>query len=400
MTRPWDFPLQYATAIDRELVARARNLRPLLAENTGRAEAERRLPDETIAALAGAGLLKLTVPKRYGGHEAGFATFLGVAAELGRACGSTAWIATLLNVCNWAVGTYPTETRDEIFGADPGATTCGVLAPTGTARRVGGGYQVTGSWGFASGCLHADWTLMGVAVIDDAGQTVDHGNVLMRMSEVAIKDTWYVAGMRGTGSNTVSAEDVFVPDRRFQRLALGPDAATDPHPGEPLYRSAVVPVLALVLAGPQLGLAQAALDHTLATIGERGISYTFYEQAAQAPSVQFAIAEAAQLIDTAALHVFRAAHDIDTAAAGGEAMDVTQRMRVRMDTGHAVACTRRAIDLLIDANGAASFAEKHPLQRIWRDANTAARHAVVGPDISKEAYGRALLGLDQMTPMI
>ncbi|MEV4177952.1 acyl-CoA dehydrogenase family protein [Nonomuraea sp. NPDC049709] len=399
MTRPWDFPLQYDPTMDGELVTRARQLRPLLAENAARTETDRRLPDDSLAALTEAGLLNLTVPKRYGGHEAGFTTFLGVTAELARACGSTAWVVTLLNVCNWAAATYPDQARDEVFGAGPDARTCGVVAPTGIARPVEGGYTVTGSWGFASGCLHAGWALMGVAVTDDAGRTVDHGSVLMPMAELDIKDTWHVAGMRGTGSNTVIATDVFVPAHRYQRIALGPQAA-DPHPGEPLYRSATVPVLALVLAGPQLGLARAALDHTLETVGKRGISYTFYESSSQAPSVQFAVAEAAQLIDTTALHVFRAARDIDTAAADGRSLDLTERMRVRMDTGYAVSCARRAIDLLIDVNGASSFAEKNPLQRIWRDANTAGRHAVASPEISREAYGRALLGVDQMTPMI
>ncbi|MEU6745941.1 acyl-CoA dehydrogenase family protein [Spirillospora sp. NPDC046719] len=399
MPVPGEFPLQYSPSIDADLVQRARDLRPLIETGAAEAERQRRLPEATVTALTEAGLFKLTVPRRYGGHEAGFATFLAVHAEIARACGSTAWVCTLLNVCNWAAGIAPEPVREEIFGADPDARACGVLSPSGTAIPTGDGYLVTGSWGFASGSLHATWAMLGVQVSGDDGRIVAFGNVMVPIDQLTIKDTWHVAGMRGTGSNTLIADDVFVPAHRLIPVALGADQP-DNHPDEPLYRSSLVPALAVVLTGPQLGLARAALDRTLDTIGRRGISYTFYDQAIQAPSTQFEVARATELIDTAALHMFRSAADIDQAAAQGRPLDVTERLRVRMDTGYAITRARQAIDLLLDVNGASSFAESNPLQRIWRDSATAARHAVANPSISAEAYGRALLGIqEQMTPL-
>ncbi|MFI6438047.1 acyl-CoA dehydrogenase family protein [Streptomyces sp. NPDC050759] len=395
-----DFPLQYSPSIDADLVRRARDLGPLIAANAAKADSERSLPEENVAALTEASLFKLTVPRRYGGHETDFATYLAVSAEIARSCGSTAWVCTLINICNWAVGGAPDKVREDVFGAASDARVCGVLAPSGTATRTGDGFSITGSWGFTSGCMQATWALMGVQVTDKDGKVVQFGNVVMPMDRLTIKDTWHVVGMRGTGSNTVIAKDVFVPAHRFLPLTFGADQV-DNHPAEPLYRSSLVPALCLVLAGPQLGLARAALDHTLATIGTRGISYTFYDQAIQAPSTQFQVAQAAELIDTAALHVFRSAAHIDQAALEGRAMNVTERLRVRMDTGYAIARCRQAIDLLLDANGASSFAESNPLQRIWRDSSTAARHAIASPSVSAEAYGRALLGVEeQMTPVI
>lgn len=400
MPVPGDFPLQYCPSIDADLVQRARDLRPLIAAGALEAEQERRLPEATVGALAEAGLFKLTVPLRYGGHQTNFATFLAVNAEIARACGSTAWVSTLINICNWATGVVSDQVREDVFGTDPDARVCGVLAPTGTATPTGDGYTVTGSWGFASGSLHATWAQLGVRLTDDGGQVVGFGNVVIPMDQITIKDTWHVAGMRGTGSNTLIVQDVFVPAHRYTPLSFGSDQP-DNHPDEPLYRSSVVPALALVLAGPQLGLAQAALDHTLATIGKHGISYTFYDEAIKAPSTQFQVAQAAELIDTAALHVFRSAAYIDQAAAEGRPLDVVQRLRVRMDTGYAITRVREALELLLDANGASSFAESNPLQRIWRDSSTAARHAIASPSISAEAYGRALLGIEeQMTPVV
>ncbi|WP_329236806.1 acyl-CoA dehydrogenase family protein [Streptomyces sp. NBC_01460] len=378
-------------------------LLPLLKDNAARTEADRRVAEENIEALADAGLFRLTVPKRFGGHEAGFRTFLEVSSELARGCGSTAWVTTLVNVCNWMVALYPERAQQEVWGENPDARVCGVLAPSATSRAVEGGLVVTGRWGFASGSLHSQWATVGIPVVDASGQQTDQGAALIPMSDLTIEDTWYVAGMRGTGSNTLVADEVFVPEHRILSVTRGVqgDYPTE-HKDESLYRSALVPVLALVLAGPQVGLAQAGMDMVTTSLAKgKGISYTFYDRAADAPSTQIQLADAAQLIDTARLHLMRAADDIDTWAARGEYMPFETRARVRMDTGYVARRSREALDLLLSIQGAGSFAEANPLQRIWRDQETGSRHAVINPAIAGELYGRALLGIEeQVTPLI
>jgi alkylation response protein AidB-like acyl-CoA dehydrogenase len=107
------------------------------------------------------------------------------------------------------------------------------------------------------------------------------------------------------------------------------------------------------------------------------------------------------LIDTAHLHAYRAADDIDRAAAQAEYPDYLSRARIRADTGWAVDHIVRAINVLLSAHGAGSFAEANPLQRIWRDSSVAARHAVVLPAVGYELYGKALLGReDHITPLV
>ncbi|MEU6444850.1 acyl-CoA dehydrogenase family protein [Streptomyces sp. NPDC047046] len=392
-----------STPTAEELKARATALVPLLKENAARAESERRVPEENIEALAEAGLFRLTVPRRLGGFETNFRTLLEVTSELARGCGSTAWVTTLINVTNWTVGLFPERAQLDVWGSGPDARVCGVLAPTSTSRKVEGGWRVTGRWGFASGSLHAQWANLGIPLTDESGAQTDQGSALIPLTDLTIDDTWYVAGMRGTGSNTLVADDVFVPEHRVLSTTRGVvgDYPTE-HKDEVLYRSAMVPVLALVLAGPQAGLAQAALEHVVASLGKgKGISYTFYEKAAEAPSTQIQLAEAAQLVDTARLHLLRAADDIDTWAASGTYMPLEIRARVRMDTGYVARRAREAIDTLVSIHGAGSFAEANPLQRIWRDQETGSRHAVVNPAIASELYGRALLGIeDQVTPLI
>ena len=230
---------------------------------------------------------------------------------------------------------------------------------------------------------------------DDRGEVVDQGLAFVPKSDVTIEDTWFVAGMKGTGSNTIVADEIFIPEHRVMSVPglIGGHPPT-PHVDEALYRSAFIPVAALILVGPQLGLCQAALDFVVEKAPRRGITYTAYEQQTHAPTVQLGLARAATLVDTAHLHAYRAAADIDDAAAAGRLLTYGERARVRMDTGYVAETAREAIRILCSVHGASTFADTSPLQRMWRDSEVAGRHAVVHPEISAEIYGRALLGIE------
>lgn len=386
-----------------ELVARAADLVGLLRKNSAQTEADRRVVEANIDAIRDAGLYRLMLPQRFGGLESDFTTFLRVTSELARGDGSTAWVSTLVNVCAWLSGLFPEQAQRDIYDENPEARICGVIAPTSTTTWAEGGQVVTGRWGFASGSAHAQWAMVGIPVVDASGEVVDQGLALVPMSDLTVEDTWYVAGMRGTASNTLVADQVFVPSYRILSVpsAVGGVYPTE-HTDEALYRSAFVPVLALVLVGAQVGLAKQALEIVMESLAKgRGISYTFYDKSSLAPTTQLQVSAAAQLIDSAELHMLRAAADIDRAAASGEGMDFLNRARVRADVGTVAHRCREAVDLLLNVNGAGSFAEANPLQRVWRDLETCSRHAVVNPEISAELYGRALLGVEeQVTALI
>lgn len=161
--------------------------------------------------------------------------------------------------------------------------------------------------------------------------------------------------VRSSGSNCLVAEDIFVPEHRVLRVpaAVAGEYASEVTDVELLYRSAFVPVLALVLVGPQLGMGRAALDLVIGKAARKPISYTFFTAQRDSTAFQLQIAEAARLLDTATLHAYRAADDIDTAAASGVYPDVLVRSRVRSDTGHVAECVTREIDILLSAHGAA-----------------------------------------------
>ena len=304
------------TATDtNELLERAAALRPILERNAAKGEEDRRIADESIEALVDAGLFKITVPRRFGGYEVDIRTKLEVAAAVAEGDGATGWVLALTNVCHWLVGLYRDQAQQDIFGADPDARVCGVLAPSVETRREDGGLVVSGRWPWASGSLHATWGLVAVLDRDAAGAITEHALALIPMTDLAVEDTWFVAGMKGTGSNTLVADEVFVPDHRLLSVpkAIENEYPTE-HADEPLYRSSFIPVLALILVGPQLGLARAARDLVIAKAPSRAISYTSFERQTDSVAFQVEVARAAMMVDTAHLHAFRAAGEIDAAA--------------------------------------------------------------------------------------
>ncbi|EMY36005.1 indole oxygenase [Arthrobacter crystallopoietes BAB-32] len=219
---------------------------------------------------------------------------------------------------------------------------------------------------------------------------------LVSKDQWTIKDTWYTVGMRGTGSNTIVVEDVFIPDhavQTFEDLAEG-RYATSHGQDEAISRASFLPVGTVILAAPAIGMAKAALEYSLGKLPNRPVGYTVYTEAKNSPTHQLALAQAASNIDAAHLLLARACNDIDNYAERGEQPSALARGRMRMDTGHAVTLCKEAIDLLMTANGASAFAEGSILARIWSDANTGARHAFATPEIGKEVYGRLLLGAD------
>lgn len=385
-----------------ELVRRVRALHPLLKKNAAQGEQDRRVVEESIEALTEAGVFKIAQPKRYGGYQTSMRTMLDVSSAVAEADGGTAWVVALVNVCNWCIGLFPKQAQDDIWGENPAARVSGVLSPTATSVKAEGGQRVTGKWFWNSGSFHSDWAMLGIPVVNDEGQPVDQAVALVPRSDLGWEDTWFVAGMRSSGSNALIANDVFIPDHRIMSVppAINGVYATE-FSEEELYRSALVPILALVLAGPQLGLGRAALDIVRQKADSKSIAYTMFTRQTDSTAFQLQLAEAAMMIDTAHLHAYRAADEIDDAAIRGDYPDLVARARMRADTGWAVEHIQKAIDGLLYAHGASSFAESNPLQRIWRDSSVAARHAVVLPIVAYEIYGKALLGReDQISPLI
>jgi len=377
------------------LLARAASLRSLLERSAERTDAARRLPDEVVQALRESGMCALMVPKRFGGLQTSVRTYIDVMSELGLGCGSTAWVASLINVCAWLAALFPEQAQRDVWGTNPQAWVAGSLAPNGEAVAVDGGWRVNGRWPWASGSLHAQWGACGIHMKNERGETANFGLSLMPMHELTIEDTWFMAGMKGTGSNTIVARDVFVPEHRFLPYpqAFAGKYRTE-FADEVVYRVDLVPVTVLILAGSQLGVARAALEHAIAKSRSRGITHTTFPTQAESAGFQMQVADAAMKIDTATLHAQRAADDLDRASEQGRHLDLTARARVRIDTALVAKYCREAVEVLVAAHGTSSLADSNRMQRLWRDVHTASHHAITEWQVNLEVYGKALLGVE------
>ena len=222
-----------------ELVARVTELHPLIRANAAPGEEARRVAEPSMQALREAGILRIAQPRRYGGYETSMRTMLDVSAAVGEADGGTAWVVTLLNVCAWMVGTYPRQAQDDVWKDNPDALVSGVLAPTAEARKVDGGYRVTGRWYWNSGSWHADWAVLGIPITDEAGEVVDQGLALIPRTDLDLEETWFVAGMKSTGSNCLIASDIFVPEHRIVSVRRPSRGTT--RPSSPARPSTVRP---------------------------------------------------------------------------------------------------------------------------------------------------------------
>ncbi|GJF33704.1 acyl-CoA dehydrogenase [Kitasatospora sp. NE20-6] len=385
-----------------DLVARAEALRPLLRGNSAQGEQDRRVVEESIQALQQAGLFKILQPKRYGGYETSMRALVDVSAAVGEADGGTAWVVSLLNSGAWLASCFPAQAQDDVWGENPGALVSGVFSPLVESTKVAGGFRVTGKWFYNSGSWHADWAVLSVPVTNEAGEVVDMAMALVPRSDLDLQETWFVAGMRASGSNCLIATDVFVPEHRL--MSVGP--AIEGHfptefTEESLYRSPLGPFFAVGMVGPQLGLGRAALQIVKEKANTKGVANTVYSRQADSVAFQIQLAQATMLLDTAHFHAHRVTDDLDTAAAGGGKLEFLDRARIRADIGYAIENVVKAIDVLLYAHGSGSFAEANPLQRIWRDSEVASRHAGILPMVCYEIYGKALVGSEErITPMI
>ena len=398
-----------AQSTEREkLVAKAHSLHPLLAANAETAERDRSLPDENFKALIESGTLRIMVPRRVGGYEAGHRTYLDVVAELARSgCGSSAWYAFILNMNDWIVGMMHPDIQEAVWADGPDSGVCAPLTPMPGWKfeKVEGGIRLSGKWGYASASKHANWAMVGYPVLDATGTPVDTGLAVMPMDRVSIEDTWYVSGMAGTGSNTLVLDHVFVPDNFTQSLGplLRGEFLHSPAGGG-MYRADVAAVFLTSVAAPVYGMAQSALDVTITrmTARPKPVTYTFYSDATKAPSVQAGIAQASAMIDGALCQARAAADAIDAQSVTGIPFaDPAERHINSMRTAHAVRQCVAAVEVLLDAQGASAFALTNPVQRIWRDMSAAARHGLNLPGLKREIYGRSLLHANeqQMSPM-
>jgi 3-hydroxy-9,10-secoandrosta-1,3,5(10)-triene-9,17-dione monooxygenase len=378
------------------MILRAQTLVPQLRERAPRTEELRHLPPETERDLHEAGLFRILQPKRVGGSEFDYVALVDVADVIGRADASVAWNLVNLASHHWMLGMFDQRAQDLIWDKDPDALIASSFVfPAGRARRVDGGYLLRGNWPFLSGVDSSEWSMLAAIVAtDDEADGIEYRIFLLRRSDTRIIDTWNASGLKGTGSNNVDVNDVFVAEAMTLAVAdLGggptPGSAVNPNP---LYALPVFSLFPYVLSGVALGNAQACLEDYIQVARHRASTYN-RARLGDLQSTQIKIAQASAKIDAARLIMRATCIDAMADARRGHIPDMAAKTKARRDGAYSVNLCTEAVSLLFSASGARGLFTSGALQRQFRDAHAINSHIAFSFDAAGTNYGRVALGL-------
>ncbi len=244
-----------------DLIERARALAPLIAREADEIERTRRLTPPVVSALIENGLYRALLPKSAGGAEAPLEVFMQMLEEVAKADASTAWCLGQCSVCAMTAAYLDPDTAREVFGAPTDILAWGAIA--GEVQVVPGGYRADGRWDFASGSRQANWLGAHVEVVEADGSrrrksdgTPEIRTILFPIASATMYDVWDVIGLRGTGTDSYSVDNLFIPER-FAALRDDPAAVREKGP---LYQLTTHIVFAMGFAAVALGVARATLD--------------------------------------------------------------------------------------------------------------------------------------------
>jgi len=375
----------------------ARALRVTIRNARQETEEARRLAPPVVKGLIETGLCRLAVPANLGGHEAEPVVALKVYEELAGAEASVAWIAWN-NALPCLLSCHLSDSvRAELFG-DASKLFANSTRPSGRAMAVDGGFRVSGQWSLVSGCELADWIPVMCVVTEGAEprMSASSGVPESRMAYIPkgsyrILDTWYVGGLRGTGSHDVVVEDVFVPAERtfFFR---------DPKPlDRPLYRMPLGATMSAGCAAICLGIAQTAID-ALLELGSSKVQVDPGPGLRDRSVVQVMVAASAAEVDAARLLLHDALGELWAACNQGREVTDIQRARMWGGALHAAKAAKAVVTAMYEAAGASALYVDCPLERAHRDVHAVTQHTILAPRWWEEA-GRVRLGLKPTNPL-
>ena len=355
-------------------------------------EEHRQIAEPVMAALQGSGALRMLVPSAVGGDECTLPDMVANVREAARYDGASSWVLMVLMAHSWMLGSMSEDVQAEVYATSPDTIVPGSLAPAGLASEHEEGCWVSGRWPFTSGAVWGSWYLLGTRV-QAAGGRDRLVHVVLPRSDVVIDDNWHALGLRGTGSCDVLAEGVFVPTHRIidsGELLGGRSPWSQRHPTT-LYRTPILPGLAVHVAASVLGMAAVGLEDSTYRFGRQDDRYLGSSKS-ERPGVHIRLAESSAEFHSAELLVDDTAELLRRAADGADSK--TLRAQAKYQASYAIELCRRSLDRVTVAAGGRAVFDNSRLQQAYRDVTMASQHAVADLDTTAQAYGRTRLGMD------
>jgi alkylation response protein AidB-like acyl-CoA dehydrogenase len=375
-------------------LARAKVLLPLIASVADEIEKNRRLPPQLVAALHDGGFFRMLLPREFGGAELDPVTFVHVIETIAGTDASTAWILCQTSVAAVVAALLPPEAARQIW-RDPRAVIAWGPGTSSRAVAVEGGFRVTGSFAFASGCWYATWLGGDCAVVEaDGTPRLAGGKPVMRRvlfpaSRAAMRDLWHVVGLKGTGSDGYTVTDLFVPqDFSVSRI----DDAAERRQTGPLYALSTYNLFAPGFASLALGIARSLVDSFIALAKEktpRGFKYRLRND----EPMQAELGHAEARLRAARMYLMGTVRDAWAEAQRDNVLSLDIRMAIRLASTFAIREAKDVADVAYDAAGATAIFVSNPFERRFRDIHTVAQQ-LQGRKSHFRTVGQHLLGIE------
>lgn len=347
------------------------------------------LAAESVAVLKESGLLRLWRPRSLGGYELPPRVYTELAEAVARQDTAAAWLMMVSANTTFDLRLASETLVEEIFAADADAVVCETFNRPMQAVPADGGYAVSGATPFASGCRHADW-IGHTALVEDRLLLLFHP-----ADALTIEDDWDTLGLRGTASNTIRADNCFVPAHRVIDFRASPPRNT--HFGGPLYR---LPegILTATFPPVALGALSAALEAT-DDVAENKVPF--------ASQSTLKHRHLAQMHYGRALAAYRGARALLREALDGAWQQVTANQpfsrRDKADLflacAFALQSSADAVSELARGVGTTGIYRRSPLERAFRDLQVI-RHHAFGAEARFATVAQAYWGLEVDFPLL
>jgi indole-3-acetate monooxygenase len=371
------------------LVERARALQPLIADEADEIERSRRLTPRVTAALIENELYRALLPRTYGGHEVPLEIFMQMQEEIAKADASTAWCLGQCAVCAMTAAYLEPDAANEIFNTPPGILAWGAI--NHEVKVVPGGYLANARWEFASGSRQASWLGSHVRVIESDGTprkkkdgSPEIRTILFPITSATMYDVWDVIGLKGTGTDAYSVENLFIPEK-FAALRDDPNAVIEKGP---LYKLTTNAVFSMGFAATSLGVARATLD--AATDLARSKIPQGLSAMRENNAVQGQIGRTEASLRAARAYLYSTAAEVWRDLERGEPVTEAHRIAIRIAATWTIHQSAAVVDTAYHMSGATAVFAKNPFERRFRDMHAIAQQ-IQARDTHYEDAGKAIL---------
>ncbi len=383
-----------------EALRRAREMIPFLKERAAAQEQTTHMTHDVLQAFHENGLLRYMQPKRWGGMELPYVSMVELTYLLGQGDASSAWTFTNLAGHHRLLSLWGEQAQEEIWGENPDmGIASGIAYFQGRGKRVDGGLELSGKWGFSSGVDVSQWNML-ACVVYDGDKPVDWVMSMVPRADYEIIDDWQTLGMRGTGSRSVQCKNVFVPAHRVCSMQVAKPGHTFPGWAvntSPIYKIPLGGFGGYGIGGTMIGNAQGALDGMIEHVKSRSTAYTGANMR-DFQAVQNRVAMAAGKIDAAYQWLRGDCIEAQALAEAGGTFDTLTKLRFRRNSAMAAKMATEAVDILHEMAGANGIYDSAPIQRRFRDAHAAAGHIHFSMDVQLPTWGLVAMGGEFKSP--